>query len=221
VRHLTAALVLLAHALLLCFGTPGMDFLKRTELQSEADRAALRAKLGRPWADLGIALADLNRAVRLPILSAIGAIQRPPRVRQSWHLYRDGPSQVRRLEILADGVLLHRSADDSLGWRAAQLRNRRLRPMIETSVRQTDAANWRGLARWVVAEVRRDLPDTRAVELRAVWSPFPGDAPTWHHSFLAEAPDFQARLVEPPRSGDRRRLAADAEAASGEGGGGD
>lgn len=195
-RHLTALFVLLGHVLLLWFGTPGLDFMKRHELESEKDRKKLRANLGPP-AEIGIALADFNRAVRLPVLDRLGPIQRVFRVRQSWHLYRDGPSRVRRMEIWADETLLHRSADSSLTWRDAQLRNRRLRPMIETSAREKDAGNWRGLTRWVVAEVREDRPATLKVELRSTWSVFPGDKPRWHHSFVAEAPDWNPRISEP------------------------
>jgi hypothetical protein len=182
--------------MLLWFGTPGLDYMKRRELESEKDRKKLRAELGAP-AEIGIALADFNRAVRLPVLDRVGPIQRVFRVRQSWHLYRDGPSRVRRMEIWADETLLHRSADSSLTWRDAQLRNRRLRPMVETSAREKEGGNWRGLTRWVVEEVLEDRPETLKVELRATWSTFPGDKPTWHHSFVAEAPDWNPRLSEP------------------------
>jgi len=190
--HLRAALILMLWGALLLLGTPGLDFLDASSLRSSAEKAEFRAHYPSPWAGLGIAVAEANREWRLPVVAAITPLQRPFRVSQEWFLYRDGPAKVRRLEVRVDGELLHRSADPAYPWLADVLRNRRIRPVVESTCGAEEGPNWRGLVRLVVARARLERPDARAVELRCTVAPFPGTDVTVHRRYVAEAPEWQA-----------------------------
>lgn len=192
-RHLKALLILAAFAVPGILGTPGLDFQKWREFDAPDEQARARAQLGPLWGEVAIAIATFNGKVRHPVYTRIEGIQPPFRARQSWHLYRDGPSKVRRLEILVDGQLVHRSADPTYRWRDAQMRNRHMRPVLENVARKRDTPNWRGVMRWIVAEVRKDWPEAQVVKVVATSSPFPGTQPTESHFYLARAPEWVPR----------------------------
>lgn len=201
-KHLKALLILLAHLLLLVLGTPGLDFQKwRQQLEPEL-QTQQREELGEAFVVAAVAVARFNGAVRQPLYDLVAPVQRPFRVRQSWHLYRDGPSRIHRLEIRVDDRLVHRTGDPEHAWRQAQLRNRRLRPIFANVVMKTGTPNWRGALRWVVQEVRVDFPQARQVELRATRIRFPGtrrlgEQVEVHHRYLARAPAWEGQeLVE-------------------------
>ena len=80
----------------------------------------------------------LNREVRMPLVAVIGPPQKLFRIRQAWHLYRDGPSSVRRLEVRIDGELRYRSEDPAYRWRTGILDNRRVRARHETDGRDAE-----------------------------------------------------------------------------------
>jgi hypothetical protein len=200
-RHLQALLVLLAFAAVLILGTPGLDHQDWRDLDEPDERAALReAAAGRPagpaLATLILATADLNRHLRQPLYDLLAPIQRPFRIRQSWHLYRDGPTRVRRLEISVDGRLVHRSSDPAFAWRDAQLRNRHLRPILENVARRVDSPNWRGALRWIVAEARADWPQAERIEVVATIARYPGTEARRSHGWIARAPDWVATVAE-------------------------
>ena len=164
-------------------------------LRTPADRAALRATIAEPWASAGIAVADLNRTWRLPLVAAMTKVQRPFRVSQDWYLYRDGPEEVRRLEIRVDGDLRHRSADPTYPWLADVLRNRRIRPVVESTCTSDHGANWRGLGRLIAARALAEWPAAQSIELTCTEAPFPapGSDPVTakvHHRYLATAPEW-------------------------------
>ncbi|MDP2314583.1 MAG: hypothetical protein Q8P41_16895 [Pseudomonadota bacterium] len=187
---LRAALILALWALLVLLGTPGLDFLNAKTLRTTSDQDVLRGRIGEPWTALAIQVTRFNREVRLPLAEAVGPLQRPFRVSQEWALYRDGPSKVRRLEVRVDGVLRHRSADAEHGWLAGVLRNRRVRPVVESTCTTETGANWRGLGRLVVARARAEWPDAATVELACTVAPFPGRDATVHHRYVATAPGW-------------------------------
>ena len=137
-----------------------------------------------------IALLALNHTLRVPLADMFSPLQRPFRISQEWNLYRDGPNEVRRLEIWVDGSLVYRSIDPNATWLQPQLRNRRLRPVVETTVMSRNSLNWRGLGRYIVASARAAFPTATTVELRCLAGPFPGEDLTLHHSYLAAAPDW-------------------------------
>lgn len=194
--HARAALLLLVHALFWILGTPGLDFIPASQLRTPRQRQELLDRVPAPVAKLVLAIVDLNRATRVPLVELFTPIQRPFRIAQEWHLYRDGPGRLQRLEIYVDDQLVSRSVDETHDWLSPQLRSRRVRPMVESTVQQRNAQNWRGLSRYIVACARRDFPAASRVELRSTVSEFPRpDAPTpevtTHHRIIAAAPDWQ------------------------------
>jgi len=190
--HVRAALVLVVGAVILILGTPGLDAMQHSELGDEDERQELREQIGPFWAGIGIGIADFNREHRLPLHRALHTLEIPIRGAQNWALYRDGPNRVRRLEIWVDDELKHRSADPEHDWLAPQLRMRRVRPMVETTTMQTMAQNWEGLSRFIVRRAVAEWPEAERVELRAIWTPFPGDGETTvHHRIVAVAPEWQ------------------------------
>ncbi len=172
IRHVRAIAVLGVGLALLLLGFPGLDFLK-------ADRPG--------------ALGDLNRA-RIWLVAPLEPLQRPARIAQSWGLYRDGASRVRRLEIRVDGVLRHRSLDPEADWLALELRSRRLRPVMESSCQWSNsrAHNWRGLTRFVAARALEDWPEAREVTLTCTSARFPGQQERPTHQLSAHAPAWHA-----------------------------
>ena len=97
-RIFRASCILLAYLFLLLLGTPGLDFLPPRYLQSAQAKEAMTQAYGSLTTQIATAAADLNRS-RLKLEKHIGKIQPIFRVAQSWHLYRDGPSTIRRMEI--------------------------------------------------------------------------------------------------------------------------
>jgi hypothetical protein len=182
--------VLLVALTLLCAGAPGFDYVPATIRSSESiDRevATWPAWL-RP---LPRALLTFEVTVRRPIASQLRPIEKVFRIAQSWHLYRNGPGRVARLEIWADDTLLHRSLDDEHDWLEPILRCRRLRPVAEAVVSADGGRSELGFSHFVVDRIRAERPETRVVELRATWSPWPGAEPELHHRFVAEAPAWK------------------------------
>ena len=133
-------------------GTPGMDFMENS-YKDEKSKAEILEE--HPiWGQVIIALYAVNREIRRPIFEVLQPLERPLGIRQDWGLFRDGPSRVRRLEIYVDGELKHRSADPDYPWLNPQLRNRRMRSLVEEAVRKLDPAAWSGLVRFVSERVQ-------------------------------------------------------------------
>ncbi|MDP2310341.1 MAG: hypothetical protein Q8P18_30270 [Pseudomonadota bacterium] len=189
--NLRAALILALWGLLALLGTPGLDFLDAKTLRSAADQAAWRSRNGEPWETVGLVVTRFNREVRLPVVNALSPLQRPFRVSQEWFLYRDGPSKVRRLEVHLDHELVHRSADPAYPWLADVLRNRRIRPVVESTCASANGPNWLGLGRLIVARARAERPAVERVELVCTEAPFPGRDATVHHRYVASAPAWE------------------------------
>ncbi len=173
---------------LLVVAAPGLSFLKPSLLSSESSRARFERRFGQPAAVAARAATEINR-LRRPAAAAIGGFQPVFRVRQSWHLYRDGPSTIRRLEIWVDDARVYRTGDATLNWSEAVLRNRRIRPIAETLVKKPNAKNRLGLARYVVAMARQDFPEAESIELRSVWGDRAGEESV-HHAIRASAPTW-------------------------------
>ncbi len=192
---LRAAGIVAVGLLILLLGTPGLDFLD-SSLQRPEKRQKVMKNAGPFWGGLGLGIYDLSRKVRNPLLDFFGPLQRPFRVSQNWSLYRDGPGKLMRLEIRIDDRIIYRSVDNEYDWNEAVFRNRRLRPVVESTVMSTDSQNWRGLTRWVVQAARADFPETQRVDLIALHGPFPGDNLKEHHRIIAESPSWTARIVE-------------------------
>lgn len=178
--HLRAAAVLLVGGAMLMAGFPGLDFLGAKRLKAKAPALGV-AGAGLVWFD---------QTVRLPVAREVKPVERLFRVSQEFHLYRDGPSRVDRLEILVDGELVYRTRDDAYAWRADQLGNRHFRPMVATAAQKADAANQRGICRWVVAQARADFPQAQEVRLQSTRTRFGVDAPHVRFSRVARAPGW-------------------------------
>jgi hypothetical protein len=184
--------LLIVTATLLIVGTPGLDFLN-ADTYSQARQAKMRARYGTVLTAVGIALNDLNRSVRRPLAKRLGKFQTVFRVRQSWHVYRDGPRPIRRMEIRVDDTPVYRTNDEALTWLKPQLRSRRIRPMVEMTTKKFNSANWKGLTRYVVHEAREEWPEAQKVELVALSGPRPGRRLRPTHRITATAPDWDPR----------------------------
>ncbi len=130
----------------------------------------------------------LNREVRMPLVAVIGPPQKLFRIRQAWHLYRDGPSVVRRLEVRVDGELRYRSEDPAYRWRTGILDNRRVRPVVSSTVQKAGAKNAAGLTRLITGLARADFPTATEVTIACTRSKFPGTSPKVAHGWVARAP---------------------------------
>ena len=152
----------------------------------------MRAELGGA-AELAFAINRFDRQVREPIVDLFEPLQRPFRISQEWSLYRDGPSQYMLLEIYLDGDLRFRTADPRHAWLAPQLRNRHVRPVVESTAMKRGSPNWKGLARYVISVARAQGRVQQQVELRARAGPFPGRKLRTTHTILASAPDWEPK----------------------------
>ena len=186
-----AAALLLVHVCMLVLATPGLDDLGARTLRSDADRTALRAQAGEPWASLGIAITDFNRGVRMPVVEALNPLEHVFRIKQSWNLYRGGPQRITRMEVRVDGALVYRSVDSEHRWLQAQLASRRLRPMVEAVARKRKNPNWRGLVRYIAQNAAVDFPGAQKVEVHAVAGPFPAGPLETTRRYVATAPDWE------------------------------
>lgn len=124
------------------------------------------------------------------LVELVGPVLRTFRVSQTWFLYRDGPDNVHRLEVYADDALVYSSGDDDPAWLAGPLGDRRVRPVVESTCKQSQPGNWAGLVRYVTARVRDERPTTHRVELQCTVGPFPGVAVTTQRAYAAEAPGW-------------------------------
>ena len=144
-----AIILTVVYLILLIVAAPGISFLKPSLLRTEKARSEFRDDYGPLFERVARAAADLHRAQR-PVAQALGGFQPIFRVRQSWHLYRDGPSTIRRMEVRVDGEPVYRTLDPALRWSEDIFRNRRIRPMAETLVKKPRAKNRAGLGRYIV-----------------------------------------------------------------------
>ena len=183
------AIILAAvHLILLVVAAPGISFLKPNLLRTDKAKAEFREDYGPGLEKVASAVADLRRAQR-PAAKALGGFQPVFRIRQSWHLYRDGPSTIRRMEVRVDGVPVYRTLDPTLRWSERIFRNRRIRPMAETLVKKPRAKNRAGLGRYIVDRARADFPDAEIIEIRSLWAKRGREAKT-HHRMVASAPSW-------------------------------
>ena len=183
-----AIIITVVYLVLLIVAAPGLSFLKPGLLRTDKAKATYRAEHGVLATTLVSAAGNLRRTQE-PLAKALGGFQPIFRVRQSWHLYRDGPSTIRRMEIRVDGVPVYRTMDDHLRWAEPIFRNRRIRPMAETLVKKPRAKNRAGLGRYIVARARADFPAAQVVEIRSLWSKRGGE-PKTHHRMVASAPEW-------------------------------
>lgn len=193
--HLRAALVLLCGAWMVLLGTPGLDFLRSTDLQDPEERAQAFRDYPDPVVWLGIGAVAFNREVRLPVVKRIEGSQRFFRIAQTWNLYRNGPGKVRHMEVWIDGGLQYRSQSDEHAWRQGKLRSRRIRPIVESTCVGRRSRNWKGLTRWVVTMAQEDFPDASVVEIRCKQARFPGtEGENLSHRIEARAPKWKPRM---------------------------
>lgn len=192
--HLGAMSALLMIAFMSCTGTPGLDAWKEKTFQSERSRQKLQRQAG-ALTPAVLLLADLNRALRLPISMRLKPVQRVFRIGQAWHVYGVGPQEVKALEIWVDGTLRHRSRHPDHDWLSPQLEHRRLRPMAQTLATKAEATNWRGLSRWIIAQVQADFPEATEVIILGTRGDFgvPGARPV--HGRRAAAPDWALEVL--------------------------
>jgi hypothetical protein len=187
-KNTRAAAVLAVMALLFLVGTPGLDHLgSRLSIK---ERARLNKRFGPAIGSAAASVMGLNKTIRAPVKKHLGGFQPLFRVRQSWNLYRDGPRKVYRLEIRVDGEPVYRSEDPVLTWLQPQLRNRRLRPVVESTTKKNKSGNWRGLSRYVVQQARAEWPEATKVELVALKRRRSATRLKSSHRITSTAPDW-------------------------------
>lgn len=191
---LRALLILLAWALLLLLGTPGLDGIPANALRDERTRARYLGRMPSWTLPVAEAVVRFNRELRLPLVRAVEPIQRPLRVNQSWNLYLDGADRCEGLEILLDGELRFRSNDPDHRWRAEVLKSPSLRAIVGgTASHPRGGGNWQGLTRVVTRMAREDFPGTAEVVLRALSGPWDACATKEVRRIVAAAPDWEPR----------------------------
>ena len=183
-----ATAILLVHLLLLVVAMPGVSFLKSSLLSDHASEDQFERRYGSALTQVAQAMKTVN-TYRRPLAKTVGGFQPVFRIRQAWHLYRDGPSTIRRMEILVDGTVVYRTNDPEFDWQQAIFRNRRIRPMAETLVKKPRAKNRIGLARFIVQKVQEDFPDAERVDIVSRWGGRGGPGKV-HHSIVARAPTW-------------------------------
>ena len=191
-RSIKAILIFAAYAVLIMIGTPGFDFLPTSFLSSKPAREKFSKKYGDLATDFATTAGQINRW-RKPIAKDLGAFQPIFRIRQSWHLYRDGPSSIRRMEIYVDDTLIYRTQDPDADWNDDVFRNRRIRPMAETLVKKSKAKNRIGLGRFIVTHARKDFPDAQRIEIRSLTGRRPGKNLRTHHRMVATSPSWELK----------------------------
>ena len=98
------------------------------------------------------------------------------------------------MAIWVDDEMVYLTNDPQKNWHAPQLRFRRVRPMVESTVRKEKARNRWGLSRYVVEAARADFPEASQVRLEAIWARFPNGKPTVHHTISAQAPEWELEM---------------------------
>ena len=187
--HLRAGLLLFVYAAVFIVGTPGLDHMGWR--LSSKEEARLKNRYGDLLAGAAKKTMSFNKEIRGPIKRKVGGFQPVFRIRQAWNLYRDGPRKIYRLEVQVDGTPVYRTEDPELDWLAPQLRNRRLRPVVESTVKKFKSANWRGLSRFVVAQARAEWPDATEVALISFSGKRPGKVLKPRHRIVSSAPRWE------------------------------
>lgn len=201
-RERRAGVLLALYVLLMIVATPGLDVLGKNSMTTEAELRRVRERAPHPIVvPMAVAVADLNRLVRQPLVDLLAPLQRPFRIQQDWGLYRDGPDNFMLFEVWADDTCLHRSNDPEATWNKDVLRFRKVRPAVQKLTGSADARNAVGVTRWIVAEILKERPDVRKVEIRALHGPFPGTALTLHHSWVARAPTWKLVVTRHKKGG--------------------
>ena len=172
---------------MLAAGFPGLDYLGPRQLEEAAGNAR---RVAAPLGTVMDGLVGFDAHVRRPLARRVKPVERLFRVSQEFHLYRDGPRRVDRLEVLVDGAVVYRTRDPERNWRAVQLGNRRFRPMVATAAQKPEAVNQKGISRWIVGAVREDFPEAGEVLIRATRTRFGIEEPRVRFSRIARAPDW-------------------------------
>jgi hypothetical protein len=184
--RLRAALLAVVYLGLLVLATPGIDSLGMDGLSRKERQLGRQA--GVP--EVALDALELIGDVRRPLVRLLTPLQRPLRIEQSWGLYGGGVASVRRMEILLDETLVYRTEDREHDWLEPVLRNRRLRPMVDTVSRKPGSEN-RDALRWLIADrAAAEHPELSRIEVRFTVAPFPGTDPKLAHAFAMRPPDW-------------------------------
>ena len=186
-----AIVLLVISACLFIVATPGIDGMNHKHLRSAQDVDKAKAQFPAVLVDVGKLVMDFERQVRAPIVRKLNVFERPLRLKQTWSLYGDGPTWVRRLEVWADNQIVYRTGDPQYEWMASVLDSRRIRPVVESVAKKTTPRNRKGLGRLIIRQARADFPEVELVEIWAVRGRFPGTNSKRHHGQRAAAPDWK------------------------------
>ena len=182
-----AILLAVVYVSLFILATPGIDSLGIDRL-TKADRQKLIREGTPVWLlDLGMDIGQLRRLLLKPLTP----LQRPLRIEQSWGLYGQGQSRVRRMEVYLEDALVYRSGDPEHDWMEPMFRNRRLRPMVDTVSRKPSAKNRNALMSLIAQRATDQNPELAAIEVRFTIAKFPGTESRTAHAFRMRTPDWE------------------------------
>jgi hypothetical protein len=192
VRGVAVALVLLAHGV---YALPLPSSIPEKRIREEGFQkdidvwmAALgalglslpRARVERGVVDAANALHDVHTTLKAPFAPAMDLVG----ANQAWALFASTTTSPDRLEVSmrVDGerewrVLLRR-LDPCCTWREAALEYRRVRGVWDGQ-REAPRAGYKGLTKWIAAEVFSEFPEAREVRVRLLRETLtlPGEPP--------------------------------------------
>lgn len=171
-ENFRAVCLLLVYAALGVLATPGFD--APGAWTTEAGEVEVRATRAAPLADVIVAAASFNRAIRLPLVRALQPLEVPLALEQSWALFASGPARFETLSIRVDGDEVYRTQRPGR-WSAPELRERRVRPLVDNWVDGAASTTDGPLVWWLCGKVSAAFPDGETIEILGLWGPFPGD----------------------------------------------
>ena len=185
--RIRAILLAVVYVSLFILATPGIDSLGIDRL-TQAERQKMIREGTPAWVlDLGEDVGQLRRQLLRPLTP----LQRPLRIEQSWGLYGQGQSRVRRMEVYLEDALVYRSGDPEDDWLEPVFRNRRLRPMVDTVSRKPSAKNRNALMSLIAQRAAEQNPQLSAIEVRFTIAKFPGTEVRTAHAFYMIAPEWE------------------------------
>ena len=192
--HLQAALALTAQLVWLLLATPGLDRFKADMLDNDRARGSLVERWG-PLGQLGNALLEFNREVRIPVTKLFDPLQRVFMTYQSFSLYLDGPKKPGRVEIRVDGALVYRTNDDEYRWRREQLVYRRMRPFQHDLMLKRSYV--RATTLYVARRAEEDFGPVSEVEVSVVRSDWGEPVYRTKRRWLLHPPAWKPEEVDP------------------------
>lgn len=185
-NQLRAGLLAVVYICLFILAIPGLDSLGIDRLTPAGRMSLLRQGVPVWVLDLGTD----SMKVRRWLLKPLTPLQRPLRIEQSWGLYGNGPTRVRRMEVYLEEALVYRSGDPEHEWLEEVFRNRRLRPMVDTVSRKPNAKNRNALLGLIADQAAAQNPELSSIEVRFTVAKYPDNQRRTAHAFRMTPPEW-------------------------------